>query len=211
MTDGASGSPFRVALTIDTEHPDRPTATGVTTSILDTLAAGGVRATFFLQGRWVEAEPVLAARIAGDGHLIGNHSHYHARLPLLTRKGLARDVRDAEQAIVAATAVDPRPWFRCPFGAGQDDPRVVGALAQLGYTDVAWDVDGLDWDGRSGRRLEDTVVTDTVDRGDGAVILVHSWPRPTGEALPGIIARLRGHGASFVRIDELDRYRSAAA
>ena len=28
--------------------------------------------------------------------------------------------------------VDPRPWFRCPFGAGADDPRVLAAVMRLG-------------------------------------------------------------------------------
>jgi peptidoglycan/xylan/chitin deacetylase (PgdA/CDA1 family) len=199
VTDG-----FRVALTIDAEHPDRPTEPGVTASLLDTLGAAGVRATFFVQGRWAEAEPELAARIAAEGHLVGNHTHHHARMTMLSRAGLARDVRAAEKAIAAATGADPRPWFRCPFGSGGNDPRIVDGLARLGYVDVGWDVDGLDWDGRSAARLEASVVRATLGRGDGAVVLVHGWPRPTAAALPAIIRRLAEVGAAFIGVDELD-------
>ncbi len=41
-------------------------------------------------------------------------------------------------------------------------------------------------------------------RGDGAVVLLHSWPRGTLAAVPATVARLRDAGAVFVRIDELD-------
>src|SRR4051812_31957029 len=135
----------RVALTFDTEHPDRPAPPGGEAAILDALAAAGVRATFFLQGRWVLAQPALARRIRDAGHLIGNHSHHHAPMPILTDQGLRRDVRDAEDAIVAVTATDPRPRFRCPFGEGADDERVLRVLGELGYRDHRWDVDPQDW------------------------------------------------------------------
>src|SRR5262245_56885193 len=96
---------LRVALTFDMEHPDRPPEPGISEQILDTLASTGVRATMFVQGRWAEAYPELVQRIASDGHLIGNHSHYHVRMPLLTRAGMATDVSSAAQAIVDACGV----------------------------------------------------------------------------------------------------------
>ena len=89
--------PFRVALTFDAEHPDRPTRPGVAEGLLDLLAAEQIQATFFIQGRWAEAYPTTAARIAADGHLVGNHSHYHARMTLLSESGFDTDVRDAER------------------------------------------------------------------------------------------------------------------
>jgi peptidoglycan/xylan/chitin deacetylase (PgdA/CDA1 family) len=193
-----------VALTFDAEHPDRPTEPGVTGRILDGLASAGVPATFFLQGRWAEAEPSLAARVARDGHLVGNHSHHHARMTILTAAGLRRDVRAAEAAIRAATGADPRPWFRCPFGAGAGTARVADGLAALGYVDVGWHVDGRDWAGGSPARLEDRVVRGVVAHGDGAVVLLHGWPMGTPIALPGIVGRLRDAGATFVRLDSLD-------
>ena len=110
--------PFRVALTFDAEHPDRPTHPGVAESILTSLDQAQVRATFFIQGRWAEAEPRTARRIAEGGHLVGNHSHYHARMPLFHADGFLTDVNAAEAVIRDVVGVDPRPWFRCPFGAG---------------------------------------------------------------------------------------------
>lgn len=199
-----SSAAFRVALTFDAEHPDRPTEPGATGRILDALAAAAVPATFFLQGRWAEAEPGLATRIVQEGHLLGNHSHHHARMTMLTAAGIRRDVRAAETAIRTATGADPRPWFRCPFGAGAATGRVVDALAALGYVDVGWHVDGRDWAGGSGARVEGRVVRGAIRHGDGAVVLLHGWPAPTPAALPGIVHRLRNAGATFVGLDELD-------
>jgi peptidoglycan-N-acetylglucosamine deacetylase len=195
---------FRVALTFDAEHPDRPHRTGGTERVLDMLDAEGVKTTFFLQGRWVEAFPELARDISSRGHLIGNHSFYHARMPLLSNTGLATDIRAAERAIVEATGIDPRPWFRCPFGAGTDDPRVRAGIERLGYREIFWDVDGADWrPSRRGRGMARQIVKDTVARGDGAIVLLHPWTTATGLGLPPVIAGLRDAGASLVRMDAL--------
>jgi peptidoglycan-N-acetylglucosamine deacetylase len=195
---------FRVALTFDAEHPDRPHRGGGTERVLDMLDAEGVAATFFLQGRWVEAFPELARDVASRGHLIGNHSFYHARMPLLSNAGLATDIRAAERAIVAATGFDPRPWFRCPFGAGTDDPRVRAGIERLGYREIFWDVDGADWrPSRRGRGMARQIVEDTVARGDGAIVLLHPWTTATGLGLGPLIAGLRDADASLVRMDAL--------
>jgi peptidoglycan/xylan/chitin deacetylase (PgdA/CDA1 family) len=196
----------RVAITLDAEHPDRPWCPpGNVDRILDRLKEEGIRATFFVQGRWAEAYPQTARRVAEEGHLVGFHSHYHARMPLLSDDGLASDLHDGEAAVRAATGVDPRPWFRCPFGAGHDDARVLEALATRGYRDVRWHVELQDWEPwRTGA----DIATDGTDgvraHGDGAIILLHTWPGATSEGLPGLIDGLRGLGASFVTIDELE-------
>jgi peptidoglycan-N-acetylglucosamine deacetylase len=195
---------FRVALTFDAEHPDRPHRIGGTERVLDRLDASGVRATFFIQGRWAEAFPELARSVADRGHLIGNHSFYHARMPLLSATGLTSDVRAAERAIVAATGVNPRPWFRCPFGAGTDDPTVRAGLARLGYREIGWDVEGFDWhSGRRGRGMAREMVTATVAHGDGAVLLLHPWTTATEHGLEPLIDGLRDADATFVRLDAL--------
>ena len=212
MTESAmpaadAGGPFRVALTFDAEHPDRPHRPGVTAGILDVLAGRRVPATWFLQGRWVESEPELARQIATDGHLVGNHSFYHARLPLLTDAGLATDVAEAERVIRELTGIDPRPWFRCPFSAGADDPRVLGILGAAGYRDIGADVVLDDWEpDRTGPLLASDALRETPRVGDGAVVLLHAWPPGTLDALPAMIDGLRDRGATFVRIDALERF-----
>lgn len=208
--EGAVGSTgrsgFRVALTFDAEHPDRPWCPpDAADRIFDTLRDLEVRATVFVQGRWAQAHPSIATRIAHEGHLVGHHSHYHARMPLLTDPGLASDMADATEAIVAATGTDPRPWFRCPFGSGHDDPRVLAMLASLGYRNVHWHVELDDWEPwRTGTAIADDALERVTRHGDGAVVLLHSWPGGTAEAVRPIVDGLRDAGASFVTVDELE-------
>ncbi len=202
MSDGAN----RVALTFDAEHPDRPWCPpGNVERILDTLANEDVRATFFIQGRWAESQPSIAERIADDGHLIGHHSHYHARMPLLHDAGLREDILDAQAIIERTTGVDPRPWFRCPFGAGFDDPRVLETLDGLGYRNVHWHVELEDWEAtRTGAAITHDALRDVEQHGDGAVVLLHTWPGGTGDAIAPMISGLRALGASFVTVEALE-------
>ena len=196
---------FRVALTFDAEHPSRRQCPpGVAERILDTLQSQRVKATFFVQGRWATAYPTIARAIVQGGHLAGNHSHSHAPMPDLSDAGLATDIEEAEASIRALTGADPRPWFRCPFGAGSDDPRVLAALERLGYRNVHWDVDATDWDDeQTAAAVSAQIVRETLGRGDGAVVLLHTWPAPTAAALPEIIERLRAAKARFVTVAEL--------
>ncbi len=200
MTDGP-----RVALTFDVEHPDRPHHGAHAGWVLDELDRLSVPATLFLQGRWVEAHPQLAQRAAKEGHLIGNHSHYHVRMPLLSPSGFDEDVRAAETVIREVTGTDPRPWFRFPFGAGSEDPALHERLDALGYRHVGWDVELWEWEpGRTAGDIADAVVAGVEDHGDAAIVLLHSWPDAVAPALSGAINRLRDEGARFVRVDELD-------
>lgn len=199
-------SPFRVALTFDAEHPNRPNCPpDAPDRILDSLKETETRATFFVQGAWAQAYPEKSRRIVSDGHLVGHHSNYHVRMPLLRDEGLREDVRRGADHIAAACGVDPRPWFRCPFGAGAEDPRVLGVLTELGYRDVGWHVELQDWEPwRAGRDISEDTVREATAYGDGAVVLLHTWPGGTADAVPGIVADLIAGGATFVGIDELE-------
>jgi peptidoglycan-N-acetylglucosamine deacetylase len=198
--------PAHVALTFDAEHPDRSWCPpGAAERILDVLAGAGVRATFFVQGRWAEAYPATARRIADEGHLVGNHSHHHARSPLFSDRGLREDVDAARDAIVRATGRDPRPWFRCPFGDGADDPRVLAVIAAAGYRHVGWHVEVEDWEpARAPEAIAADAVAGIRQHGDGAVLLLHTWPGGTVEALPHVLEHLH-EGSRFVTVDALEQ------
>ena len=196
--------PGSVALTFDAEHPDRSWCPpGAAERILDVLAGASIRATFFIQGRWAEAYPGTARRIADEGHLIGNHSHHHARMPLLLDRGLQEDMDAARSAIVRATGRDPRPWFRCPWGAGREDPRVLDVLAAAGYRHVGWHVEVEDWEPT---RAPHAIAADAIDgvrrHGDGTVLLLHTWPGGTVDALPRVLDDLPD-GTRFITVDAL--------
>jgi peptidoglycan-N-acetylglucosamine deacetylase len=192
-------------MTFDAEHPDRPRCPPRTVEgILDVLARERVRATFFLQGRWARAYPGTATRIVAGGHVVGSHSFFHARMPLLSDEGLAYDVAEAARAIEENAGVDPRPWFRCPWADGAGDHRVRAALTAAGFRHAGWDVVGEDWEEtRSAEQVELDVVEGVLAFTEGAVALLHTWPASALESLPVIIRRLREAGAEFVTVEAL--------
>ena len=202
-----NASQFRVALTFDAEHPDRPHhLVGAEDRLREQLGVLEVRATYFIQGRWAEAFPDQARRIGDDGHLIGNHSHFHAQMQMFTEAAIRQDIKMAEDVILSIIKVDPAPWFRSPFGAGADDLRLQEALAETGYRQVLWNASGDDWDPRkTAQQVEDDMVNTAVGHGDGAILLCHTWPSYTHEGLAGAVRRLREAGATFVTLDQLDQ------
>lgn len=196
-------APIRVALTFDAEHADRPNAGG-TERLLEMLAATGTRATFFVQGRWVESVPAVAQALRDGGHVLGSHGHYHGRMSQLTDEGIVDDVQRAEEAIRKECGVDPRPWFRCPFGDGASDPRVLGSIAAAGYRHVGWHIDGEDWaEGATAEGLERDVREAIRGVGNGAVVLLHAWPAVTPPAVERLLASATEDGVAYVGIDEL--------
>ena len=176
-------------------------------SILGTLAAEGVTGTFFLTGRWADANPGGVAAIAAAGHRFGNHSVTHPAFTTLSDAAIRDEVLGAEASIRAGGG-DPRPLFRFPLG--DRDARTIAAVNDLGYLPVRWTVDTLGWKGTSGG-MTTQGVCDRVVAGlqPGEIVLMHVGSNPDdgttldADALPEVIAQLRGSGYTFVTLDVL--------
>jgi peptidoglycan/xylan/chitin deacetylase (PgdA/CDA1 family) len=114
-----------------------------TPKLLDhSCQAHGVHATFFIIGRFAQAEPALVRRIAEEGHLIGNHSWSH---PNLARTPANRVVEELKQTsdMVEQLIGKPVQYFRPPFGARR--PFVLRAVRDLGMIPVTWNAMTNDW------------------------------------------------------------------
>jgi peptidoglycan/xylan/chitin deacetylase (PgdA/CDA1 family) len=108
--------------------------------------------------------------------------------------------------------VDPRPWFRCPFFAGGEDPRVLGIIAGLGYREVPSDIVLDDWDPtRTGDAIAADAIEAVTGAADGAIVLLHTWPPQTLDALPAIVDGLHSRGVEFVDVAALPADRWATA
>lgn len=176
-------------------------------SILRTLAAENVRATFFLTGRWVAANPGGVSAVIAGGHRIGNHSVSHPHVTALSTAQITAEVLGAQSTIRSAGA-DPRPLFRFPFG--DRDARTIAAVNALGYVAVSWTVDTLGWEGTAGgmsaQRVADRALAGLRP---GEIVLMHVGANPDdgttfdADALPAVIHRMRAAGYGFVTLDAL--------
>lgn len=189
--------PGTVALTFD-DGPDPR----FTPQVLDILREHGVRASFFCVGINATAHPDLVARIAAEGHLVGNHTWSHPYLPDLTRDELLRQV-DATGAALSTATGGAGDLVRPPYGGRT--PDVLRWLAGHGMTTVLWDVDAGDWAAPGVATIADRV---TGAVGDGSVVLLHDGGgdrTQTVAALPGILRTLLDRAYTFVTVDH---YRS---
>jgi peptidoglycan/xylan/chitin deacetylase (PgdA/CDA1 family) len=176
-------------------------------SIIATLQAKGVPATFFLTGAFVQKFPKKSARI-GRLYLVGNHTMTHPDLTTMGNPAVRRQIRQAETVIREGTGQDPRRFFRFPFGAR--DQRTIGVANYWCYVPFRWTVDSLGWKGTSGgmttRKVADRVVAAARP---GEIVLMHVGSNPDdgtmldAKALPSVIDRLRAKGYSFVRLSRV--------
>jgi peptidoglycan/xylan/chitin deacetylase (PgdA/CDA1 family) len=182
-----------LALTFDDgPHPE------LTPRLLDILRAEGVRATFYVVGKNVEAYPEIARRIVAEGHEIANHSWSHPALPSLGAARLNQELESTSAVIERVTGRRPTN-MRPPYGALNE--RVRRTIINDHKMDIIlWSVDPLDW-----KRPGAAVVTQHLVQGaqPGGILLAHDIHPGTIEAMPGTIAQLKEKGYGFATVSQL--------
>lgn len=179
-----------------------------TPKILDVLGARGVKASFFLVGSRMEANPGLVRRILEEGHEIGVHSYTHPNMAAISEER-ARLELNASQRLIETLTNRSTVLFRPPYRADSrpHDPAEVTPikLAQdLGYITVTEDIDPEDW-----AKPGVDVMVQRVKQGrraGGTVVLLHDAGgdrRQTVEALPHLIDYFYERGDRIVTLSEM--------
>jgi peptidoglycan/xylan/chitin deacetylase (PgdA/CDA1 family) len=152
----------RVAITFD-DGP-HPVHTG---EILEMCARKGIRATFFVVGRRVRRFPEIAARIAAEGHDLGNHTNHHFPLSILPPSMIRRELAVTHELVLRATGKGPV-FFRPPMGWFND--IVVNEAVRMGYRPVIGSIHPHD----SRKPGVKTIVEHVLRRiAPGAIIILH--------------------------------------
>ncbi|HHV77188.1 MAG TPA: polysaccharide deacetylase family protein [Syntrophothermus lipocalidus] len=164
--------------------------------LLKILEQNGVKATFFLTGRWAEEFPELVKNMKKHGHCLGNHGYKHLHLNNLSPEQVKEEITRAEKVIQTITG--ERPYlFAPPYG--EFNTSVQKVAAELGYKIVMWSLDTVDWQ----RPEASTIVNRVVPRiHNDAIILMHPT-QPTVEALPSILKQLKEEGYRFATVSEI--------
>jgi peptidoglycan/xylan/chitin deacetylase (PgdA/CDA1 family) len=116
---------------------------GVTPKVLSLLDKFGIRATFFVLGKYVRQNPGLLADIAARGHVIGNHTYAHPNLLFLRGREIIEELNQCEDTIVRAIGRRSR-CVRPPFGFR--GPQFQSAVRDAGFAKVImWSVAARDW------------------------------------------------------------------
>ena len=182
-----------IAITFDDgPHPQ------LTPKLLDLLKERGIKATFYVVGKNVEAYPEIAKRIIEEGHELGNHTWNH---PSLTKIGAAKvksEMDRTTEIIVKTTGVRPA-TMRPPYGA--TNATLNKKLdEEFGMKVILWSVDPQDWKYRNADRVASQLIENTKS---GGILLAHDIHASTIAAMPRALDALTAKGFKFVTVSEL--------
>ncbi len=170
-----------------------------TPQLLDQMDRFGIRGIFFVttnrfqdETPWCRRNAALVGEIARRGHIVGNHSVNHRQLPLLSDRGVNREIELAGEMIEEAMGARPH-LYRAPGGARS--ARVDGMIARAGYTHMLWNLGAGDFMVHTPRAVVDTFfrVLERREREDGhrgGIVLLHDIYPHTVEAFPAMVTAL---------------------
>ena len=186
-----------VYLTFD----DGPSGDGVTDELLDVLERHNARATFFVTGARVLANPEKIRLIYRAGHALGNHTVSHTRLTNLFEHQIAAEL-SATNLYVMEAGGPPMTCFRAPFGAVNQ--KVVSIADSMGMARVGWTIDTRDWDPYADIR---DIASQLERARHKSVVLMHDGPRARWRSLKLFTRWIEdfGHLYSFEPLPECER------
>jgi len=184
--------PGEVVLTFD-DGPLRP----VTRPILEALAAQCTKATFFMLGRMALADPAMVKEVAREGHTVATHTWSHGNLQALSPEEGEAQIELGLSAIQQALGRPVTPFFRFPYL--RDTPASLDYLRGRHLAIFAIDVDSRDFETRDAAVVNERVMKDLEARGKG-IILLHDIHPSTAQALPALLADLKGRGYKVVHL-----------
>jgi peptidoglycan/xylan/chitin deacetylase (PgdA/CDA1 family) len=195
-----------VALTFDMGGRVAPAV-----DIMEWLIANDVPATIFMTGAIIDSTNTDAGRTVlslVDRHrglfALGNHSYTHRDFRTLDATQIAVELQGMEQAVATRSTLDPRPFFRPPYGGY--DARVLAAVGGGGYSrTILWDVDSIDWRPESdGGPTTAQIVAKVRDNArGGSIVLFHLGGYNTLDALPGVLDALADKGLRPATLSEV--------
>ncbi|HVY89894.1 MAG TPA: polysaccharide deacetylase family protein [Hyphomonadaceae bacterium] len=189
-----------IAITFDACEAGKPAV--LDEKIVGVLKQEGIPFTVFLGGRFVRDNAAAVEELAKTANVeFENHSWSHPKdMRELDDADVQYQVTRAAQEIEKVTGRKPK-YFRFP--GGNDDDRTISLVEGLGYRVVHWDKPSADPDPKiSVEKLSSYMLSMAHP---GAILVFHINGRgvETATALPGIIAKLKEKGYSFVKVDDV--------
>lgn len=186
----------RVHLSFDNgPHPEG------TPLVLSTLAAHGVKASFFVLGQHLATPEgrALACRVRDAGHRLGNHSYTH-RTPLGQDPGHEAVARELEATQGLLEPLWPGPRLFRPFGGGGIlgphllSTEAVEWLSAHAYTVVLWNAVPRDWEDPEG--WVETAMRQ-IGEVEHALVVLHDAVPEAMRRLDGFLEAVKEAGHTF--------------
>ena len=168
-----------------------------TNTVLETLAAECVKATFFIVGSMANDSPELVQRVYSEGHTIGTHTQTHAHIAQLSFDEAKQEIEDGIASTKAALSDSQTlaPFFRPPFL--EMTPRIANYLASNRIMLWGIDLQADDWLLITADEIVARVLK-RIERPRKGVLLLHDIQPPTAKALPKLLKELKQRGYRIV-------------
>ncbi|MBI5737492.1 MAG: polysaccharide deacetylase family protein [Mycolicibacterium neoaurum] len=169
-----------------------------TDRLLKVLADNDAKATFFLIGNKVAADPAGARRIADAGMEIGSHTWEHPNMTAIPVEDIPAQFSKANAAIEAATG--QRPTLVRTAGGLVDD-QVLAEAGKQGLADINWDVIPFDWANDANLAASRQILMTQIK--PGSVVLLHDTYSSTVDLVYQFIPVLKANGYHLVTVSQL--------
>ncbi len=175
-----------------------------THEILDILKREGAKSTFFVLGSRAETYPDIIARMAAEGHDIGNHTWEHRGLAKSSKEEALTSLRRTNELISGITG-KPCLLVRPPFG--QTNQKVKGLIHGQGWHEIMWDSDSRDWENKNPDHILYRVMRSV---SPGSIVLFHDIHPGAAQMLPTLIKAFKANGYRFITISDLIAIKNAS-
>lgn len=191
-----------------------------TEAIAEFLHSQGVRATFFVVGKYACEHHYVLQKMHQWGHIIGNHTFEHPDMPIyVANDGDIRDQIIRTNVCIEAYNRNKITYFRAPYGKWSAETAnelnvALGSSYRL-CGPVHWDIPGFDcyyW--KIGKSVDETVdaYIDEIERQGKGIIVMHDEiadmdvVKPLNKTLAltrKLIPILLEKGYRFIGLDEI--------
>ena len=178
-----------IAVTFD-DGPSQYTST-----LLDGLAARGVKVTFFMQGVNAQNYTSVVRRAWNEGHQICSHTYNHPNLNTLSADAIRSQFSRTDTILDNALGFDQRYMIRPPYGNANQTVLSLG-----GVPFFYWSVDTRDWESRNADKVYNEFMRAARD---GSIVLLHDIYSTSVSGALRAIDTLKSQGYQFVTVAEL--------
>ncbi|MCR5701679.1 MAG: polysaccharide deacetylase family protein [Lachnospiraceae bacterium] len=173
---------------------------GNTKTILKILKKNKVKAIFFVTEPYIKQNPKLVKRMKKEGHLVGNHTSTHPKLPTKSVSELKKEIRQCEKTMKKVTGYSMDKYVRPPEGCYSQ--RTLKVLQDMGYATMFWSLAWKDWEPSNQPGKSTVVNMFKTYHHPGMMPLIHVISKSDTEALPDIIKYMKGKGYKFGEVSD---------
>jgi peptidoglycan-N-acetylmuramic acid deacetylase len=181
---------------------------GYTASILDTLKANNIHATFFVTKPFVTGsfkgvpDSDLLKRISNEGHIIGNHSVQHKSMPTFTSEAAFNaELIGVEDAVNNIPGCKMSKYFRPPEGTFSE--LSLYYTQKLGYKSMFFSLAYKDYDVENQPDPESSKAALLKNTRDGTICLLHAVSKTNATILDSLIKEWKNRGYEFKTLDDI--------